>query len=149
MNGRHALLSGRGRRKQTKCFPERCASLTEVLELSDFMSFFLGGCVLQRKQSQNLNDLLEALQIFLPFQMMWHGPYTHTQIHQYFKHLTSEIYFVFFCQGAGVIFSTLLVRANQPFFKGGFSKVKWSQTVHSTSFHLFFFQTQWAPLRYH
>lgn len=80
MNGRHALLSGRGRRKQTKCFPERCASLTEVLELSDFMSFFLGGFVLQRKQSQNLNDLLEALKIFLPFQMMWHGPYTHAHI---------------------------------------------------------------------
>jgi len=54
------------------------ATLTEVLELSDFMSFFLGGFFLQQKQSQNLKDLVEALQIFLPFQMMWHGPYTHT-----------------------------------------------------------------------
>ena len=74
-------------------------------------------------------------------------PYTRARVHQYFKHLTSEISFVFFakrllpCWRWCCFFSTLLIRANQPFFKGGFSKVKWSQTVHSTSFHLFFFQT--------
>ena len=80
MNGRHALLSGRGRRKQTKCFSERCAILTEVLKLSDFHVNFWEFFLLQQKQTQNFRDVVEALKIFLPFQMIWHGPYTDISI---------------------------------------------------------------------
>lgn len=115
------------------------ATLTEVLELSDFMSFFLGGFFLQQKQSQNLKDLVEALQIFLPFQMMWHGPYTHRYISiSNISRVKFTLYF--FAKALVLFFPPCWSGQISLFLKGGFSKVKWSQTVHSTSFHLFFFK---------